>query len=71
MTPLNIAVAGSTGRMGRAIMETIAEADDLRLSAALEQPGNPYLSQDAGSLTGTPPGRCHALPHVVNWVSEW
>jgi len=56
MTPLNIAVAGSTGRMGRAIMETIAEADDLRLSAALEQPGNPYLSQDAGNLTGTPPG---------------
>lgn len=56
MTLLNIAVAGSTGRMGRAIMETIAEADDLRLSAALEQPGNPHLSQDAGSLTGTPCG---------------
>jgi len=53
MTLLNIAVAGSTGRMGRTIMETIAEAHDLRLSAALEQPGSPYLSQDAGSLTGT------------------
>ncbi len=52
MTLLNIAVAGSTGRMGRTIMETIAEAHDLRLSAALEQPGNPYLSQDAGNLTG-------------------
>ncbi|MXS85987.1 4-hydroxy-tetrahydrodipicolinate reductase [Nitrosomonas sp. HPC101] len=54
MTPLNIAVAGSTGRMGRTIMETIAEAQDLRLSAALEQPDSPYLSQDAGRLTGTP-----------------
>lgn len=53
MTPLNIAVAGSTGRMGRAIMETIAEVPDLRLSAALEQSDSPYLSQDAGSLSGT------------------
>lgn len=56
MTSLNIAVAGSTGRMGRTILETIAEANDLRLSAALEQPNNPYLSQDIGNLTGTPPG---------------
>lgn len=56
MTQLNIAVAGSTGRMGRTIMQTIAEAHDLRLSAALEQPGSPYLSQDAGSLIGTPNG---------------
>lgn len=56
MIPLNIAVAGSTGRMGRTIMETVAEAPDLRLSAALEQPGSAYLSQDAGSLTGLPLG---------------
>ncbi|ABI60171.1 4-hydroxy-tetrahydrodipicolinate reductase [Nitrosomonas eutropha] len=56
MTLLNIAVAGSTGRMGRTIMETIADAQDLRLSAALEQPDSPYLSQDAGGLTGTPCG---------------
>lgn len=54
MTVLNIAVAGSTGRMGRTIMQTIAEVDDLRLSAALEQPDSAYLSQDAGSLIGTP-----------------
>lgn len=52
----NIAVAGSTGRMGRTILETIAEAQDLRLSAALEQPNNPYLSQDAGALIGSPCG---------------
>lgn len=56
MTLANIAVAGSTGRMGRAIMETIAEAQDLQLSAALEQADNPYLSQDAGTLIGSPCG---------------
>ncbi len=56
MTLINIAVAGSTGRMGRAIIETVAETRGLQLSAALEQAGNPYLSQDAGSLSGSPQG---------------
>lgn len=56
MTLLNIAVAGSTGRMGRTLIETIAEASDLKLSAALEQSGNPALSQDAGALLGSPCG---------------
>ena len=54
MTQLNIAVAGSAGRMGRTIIETMTKLQDLRLSAALEQPHSPYLSQDAGSLIGTP-----------------
>ncbi|MGG7056061.1 4-hydroxy-tetrahydrodipicolinate reductase [Nitrosomonas sp. ANs5] len=56
MTLTNIAVAGSTGRMGRAIMETVAEALDMHLSAALEQPDNSFLAQDAGSLIGFPCG---------------
>jgi 4-hydroxy-tetrahydrodipicolinate reductase len=56
MTQVNIAVAGCTGRMGQAIMETITETQDLRLSAALEQPGHPQLSQDAGALIGSPCG---------------
>lgn len=50
MTSINIAVAGSSGRMGRAIIETLAEEQDLHLSAALEQTGSPFLNQDAGSL---------------------
>ena len=50
MTILNIAVAGSTGRMGRALLEMISEAPDMQLSAALEQKNNPFLMKDAGEL---------------------
>jgi 4-hydroxy-tetrahydrodipicolinate reductase len=53
MTILNIAIAGSSGRMGRALLEAVAQAEDLRLCAALEQSGSPYLGRDAGELIGT------------------
>lgn len=56
MPILNIAIAGSTGRMGRMLLETIAESPDMRLSAALEQQNNPFLGRDAGELIGTPCG---------------
>jgi 4-hydroxy-tetrahydrodipicolinate reductase len=56
MTTLNIAIAGSSGRMGRALLEAIAQAPDMRLSAALDRAGSPYLMKDAGELIGTPWG---------------
>lgn len=64
MTLLNIAVAGSTGRMGRTLIEAITEAEDLRLSAALEQPGSQALSQDAGALLGAPCGIPISSNHI-------
>ena len=54
MTKMNIAVAGSSGRMGRALLNAITQESDLRLSAALEQSGNPYLTKDVGELVGVP-----------------
>ena len=54
MKTLNIAIAGSSGRMGRALLEAVARAADLRLTAALERAGNPYLEKDAGDLIGVP-----------------
>lgn len=53
---LNIAIAGSAGRMGRILLETVGQAPDLRLSAALERPDSPYLGKDAGELIGAPCG---------------
>ena len=53
---LNIAIAGSTGRMGRTLIEAIAESQDMRLSAALEQKNSPFLGKDAGELIGIPCG---------------
>lgn len=53
---LNIAIAGSSGRMGRALLEAVAQMPDMRLHAALERAGSPYLGKDAGELIGSPNG---------------
>jgi 4-hydroxy-tetrahydrodipicolinate reductase len=49
---MKVAVAGSTGRMGRALIETVLRAPGMELSAALEQAGNPSLGRDAGEFVG-------------------
>ncbi|MBT4833493.1 MAG: 4-hydroxy-tetrahydrodipicolinate reductase [Porticoccaceae bacterium] len=48
----NIAVIGAAGRMGKALIETIAETQGARLSAALEQPDSSLVGADAGELAG-------------------
>ena len=49
---MNIVVAGSTGRMGRSLIEAVLAAKDLKLAAALEVPGHPGIGKDAGELVG-------------------
>jgi 4-hydroxy-tetrahydrodipicolinate reductase len=44
---LKVAVAGSAGRMGRAVIETILANEDVVLAAALEQPRNAALGTKA------------------------
>ena len=56
MSTLNIAIAGSSGRMGRALLEAVAQAPDMRLAAALERKGSPFVGKDAGELFGAPCG---------------
>jgi len=56
MSTLNIAIAGSSGRMGRALLEAVAQAPDMRLAAALERRGSPFVGKDAGELFGAPCG---------------
>jgi 4-hydroxy-tetrahydrodipicolinate reductase len=56
MKTLNLAVAGASGRMGRALLEAVAQASDLRLHAALDRAASPFLDRDAGELIGAPCG---------------
>ena len=51
-----IAIAGSSGRMGRMLLEAVAQDAGAVLAAALEQAGNPQVGRDAGELTGAPRG---------------
>ena len=53
---LNIAIAGSSGRMGRALIEAVIQAPDMRLAAALDRAGSSALGKDAGELIGAPCG---------------
>ena len=56
MTTFKIAIAGAVGRMGRALLDGVLSAPDLKLVAALEQKGNPAVGRDAGELAGSPCG---------------
>jgi 4-hydroxy-tetrahydrodipicolinate reductase len=49
---MKVAIAGSSGRMGRVLVETILKTPDASLAAALEQAGNPHVGRDAGELVG-------------------
>jgi 4-hydroxy-tetrahydrodipicolinate reductase len=51
-SPLKIAIAGSSGRMGRMLIEAVAAADDCVLSGALDVPASPALGQDASGFLG-------------------
>src|ERR1039457_2842920 len=53
---MRIAIAGSTGRMGRTLIEAVLSGKGLKLSAALEVAGSPHLGKDAGEALGSASG---------------
>jgi 4-hydroxy-tetrahydrodipicolinate reductase len=56
MSTQHVAIVGSAGRMGRALLEAVAQSSDFRLKAALEHPDSPFVGKDAGELIGAPNG---------------
>ncbi len=52
MSKIKIAIAGSGGRMGRTLLESVLQSDDLVLHAALEHGASTLLGRDAGELFG-------------------
>ena len=53
---MKIAIAGSSGRMGRMLIEAVLASDDLQLHGALDVAGCPALGQDAGAFLGRTTG---------------
>ncbi len=51
-SPLRVAVAGATGRMGQMLIEAVRTAGDCALAGALDREGSPALGQDAGGFAG-------------------
>jgi len=50
--PLRIAVAGASGRMGRMLIEAIAQAPDCQLAGALDIAESPAIGSDAQAFSG-------------------
>ncbi len=52
---IQVAITGASGRMGRALIETLAASATLRLHAAIAPATSPHLGRDAGELAGLGP----------------
>ena len=50
-----IAVSGSSGRMGKTLIQSVIDHDALELSAAVDHSQSPVLGQDAATLIGRDP----------------
>ncbi len=49
---MKVTVMGAAGRMGRAVLDSLYQEEDLTLAAAVEKKGNPSLGRDVGALIG-------------------
>jgi 4-hydroxy-tetrahydrodipicolinate reductase len=53
---LKVAIAGSTGKMGHALIEALQDAPDLQLAVALDRSDSPDLGRDCGAFLGKKTG---------------
>ncbi len=49
---INVTITGSSGRMGRALIESLAASDKARLHGAIDRPDSALLGLDAGDFAG-------------------
>ncbi len=54
-TPIQLAVHGAAGRMGRRVVALAATDPDFQITAAIDHADNPHQGEDAGSLAGINP----------------
>lgn len=52
MSDMRLVVAGAGGRMGRTVINAIAQTEGVVLGGAIEAPGAPAIGRDAGELAG-------------------
>lgn len=56
MTPIRVAIAGASGRMGRMLIEAALRDEDVVLGSAFDRPGTPFVGRDAGEMVGVASG---------------
>jgi len=55
MSAIRIGVVGASGKMGRTLLRTVAEAEGAVIAGATERKGSPAIGTDIGTLAGLPP----------------
>ena len=55
-SPLRIAIAGASGRMGRMLVEAVQASPDVVLAGALDVPSSPAVGSDASAFLGVSSG---------------
>ena len=53
---LNVVIAGCSGRMGHALLESVFSDNDLKLHGALDRADSPQIGRDAGEQFGKKTG---------------
>lgn len=54
--PIQIAIAGASGRMGKTLIEAVLNHPDCELAGAFDQVGSPSIGRDAGDFMGISSG---------------
>jgi 4-hydroxy-tetrahydrodipicolinate reductase len=49
---IKVGITGASGRMGRALIEAVSNAEGMTVAAAVERPGSPVIAADAGEIAG-------------------
>ena len=49
---INVGITGASGRMGRALLEAVTNAEGMTVAAAIERPGSSVIAVDAGEVAG-------------------
>ncbi|HFQ13291.1 MAG TPA: 4-hydroxy-tetrahydrodipicolinate reductase [Gammaproteobacteria bacterium] len=49
---IKVGITGASGRMGRALIEAVQNAEGMVLGAAIERPGSSVIGADAGEVAG-------------------
>lgn len=52
---MKLAIMGAGGRMGRALVRAVTEAEGCEVAGAAERPDSPFVGQDAGEVAGIGP----------------
>ena len=66
-----IAVCGAVGRMGKTIIETCSETENINVTAAIEHPGSPGLGMDSGVLAGIGKNNVKIVSELSNVLDDF